>query len=118
MNAQQLNLTGVCCFHRNCNVIVVEGGPKGINRYKKLMLRRIDWTETAESRGGSEEAPAVDETKEENECVLVWEGTVKNGAFRGFRFKMCPTEARVREALGSCPHYFDLAKNYDSGRSL
>ena len=49
MNAQQLALNGVCVIADKKlglnlpNVIVVEGGPKAIKFYKKLMLRRIKW---------------------------------------------------------------------------
>lgn len=64
MNAQQYNLRGVAVLHKDCNVVVVEGGPlflvvnswfmavllrragagpKGIKKYKGLILRRINW---------------------------------------------------------------------------
>lgn len=49
MNAQQLALNGVCIIADRKlglnlpNVVVVEGGPKAIKFYKKLMLRRIKW---------------------------------------------------------------------------
>jgi len=40
----QLNyLTGCCINGPNFILVVVEGGPKGLKRYKKLMLRRIKW---------------------------------------------------------------------------
>jgi hypothetical protein len=29
------------------NLVIVEGGPTAIKRYKKLMLRRIDWNSKA-----------------------------------------------------------------------
>jgi U4/U6 small nuclear ribonucleoprotein PRP3 len=41
--------------------VVVEGGPKGIAAYKKLLLRRIDWTQYQ------------DKTADPNLCTLVWE---------------------------------------------
>jgi hypothetical protein len=43
------------------NLLVVEGGPKGITAYKKLMQRRIDWSQYQ------------DPTIEPNVCTLVWE---------------------------------------------
>jgi Protein of unknown function (DUF1115). len=49
MNAQQLALNGVCIIpdkKAGLNlpaVVVVEGGPRAIKFYKKLMLRRIKW---------------------------------------------------------------------------
>ena len=42
-NAEQLNLTGCVILHGDVNVIVVEGGPKQLKKYKHLLLTRIDW---------------------------------------------------------------------------
>lgn len=53
-NAEQLNLTGVCIFNPQFNVIYVEGAPKFIKNYKRLMLHRIAWTEPARPRGGED----------------------------------------------------------------
>jgi len=36
-------LVGVALLAPNFAVVVVEGGPKAVLRFKKLMLRRIDW---------------------------------------------------------------------------
>lgn len=105
--------------HSTCNIVIVEGGPKGVDKYKKLMLRRINWDEKIQS----EQQPAEDDTEEEpptekNECVLVWEGTVKEGNFRGFRFRLCPTEARIKDALGEgALQFWHLAKNFSDGLS-
>ena len=49
MNAKQLSLNGFCLICDKAsglnfpNLIVVEGGPKAIKFYKKLILRRIHW---------------------------------------------------------------------------
>uniref|UniRef100_A0A6B2L0M2 Uncharacterized protein n=1 Tax=Arcella intermedia TaxID=1963864 RepID=A0A6B2L0M2_9EUKA len=43
VNAQQTYLTGCCIIGPGFSIVVVEGGPKGMKRYKKLMLRRIKW---------------------------------------------------------------------------
>jgi len=46
MNAQQFHLTGICIACSGvANIVIVEGGPRAIKRYKKLMTRRIKWTE-------------------------------------------------------------------------
>ena len=86
--------------------MVVEGGPKGIKAYKKLMLRRIDWV--MENEGGEEEERAP------NVCRLVCEGNVTEKRFKGFRFKSLLTEQKVREFLEKmrCAHYWDTARNY------
>lgn len=49
MNASQLFLTGICIninkgFGMNLpNLLLVEGGPLAIKKFKTLMLRRIKW---------------------------------------------------------------------------
>jgi U4/U6 small nuclear ribonucleoprotein PRP3 len=108
----------VAITHGSCNLVLVEGGPKGQKRYKGLMLRRINWSDVpgvemteAPEAPGEEPQPVV-----ENVCNLVWEGLVKQAAFRSFRFKSCPTEKSAREALGpKCEHFWDLTKNFVSG---
>merc|ERR1712113_674513 len=46
MNAQQFHLTGCCVACPGvANIVIVEGGPRAAKRYKKLMTRRIKWTE-------------------------------------------------------------------------
>lgn len=51
------------------NLVIVEGGPRAIKRFKRLMLRRIDWNSKSKSKKvegeeGNEEVkeePPVDE---------------------------------------------------------
>ena len=51
VNAQQMALNGVCIISNKKyglnvpSVVVVEGGPKAMKFYKKLMLRRINWNQ-------------------------------------------------------------------------
>ena len=40
-----LCFTGVVVIHSDCNVVVVEGGPKQQKKFKRLMLHRIKWSE-------------------------------------------------------------------------
>ncbi|CAG8617113.1 24029_t:CDS:10 [Cetraspora pellucida] len=116
MNAQQLGLSGTVIINPNFTVVIVEGGPKAIKYYKKLMLRRIDWSDTTRIGEGSSEQP-VDEPMEppkENKCSLIWEGEVKDHGFKGFWFKTCPTEKMARDYLRKhkSEHYWDLACKY------
>ncbi|CAI2164785.1 4760_t:CDS:10 [Funneliformis geosporum] len=131
-NAQQLGLTGTVIINPNFSVIMVEGGPKGIKYYKKLMLRRIDWSDTTRlgegsgtgvSGGGNEqgEDEQMMEPPKENKCVLIWEGEVKDRGFKGFWFKTCPTEKTAKEYLKKhkAEHYWDLASKFvDDGLEL
>merc|ERR1719461_1202856 len=47
IHASQYNLTGRALRLKDepINLVVVEGGPRGIDRYTKLMLRRIRWAD-------------------------------------------------------------------------
>ena len=95
-----MNLSGTAILFPTFNLVIVEGGPKGMKFFKNLMLNRIDWTK-------------FDETKD-NECVLVWEGELRKSSFRGFRFKPIPTEMMAKDFLENhgVVHYWNAAKNY------
>ncbi|KAJ3076041.1 hypothetical protein HDU98_005990 [Podochytrium sp. JEL0797] len=119
VNANQLFLTGCMLLHAGSNLVVVEGGNRGIKQYKKLMLRRIDWTEgagDAEEEGEGMAGGAVEDNGEPNKCVLVWEGKIKKRLFNGFNVVQCPTERSIREVLDKvgAMHYWDAAKHYSS----
>ncbi|KAJ3753795.1 pre-mRNA processing factor 3-domain-containing protein [Lentinula raphanica] len=50
---------------------------------------------------------------EDNKCVLVWEGLLKDRAFTGFKPKHCPTDGAAKELLGEkLRGYWDIAKNW------
>ncbi|KAI8910579.1 pre-mRNA processing factor 3-domain-containing protein [Powellomyces hirtus] len=114
INAQQLNLTGVAILYSGMNMVIVEGGPKGIKAYKKLMLKRIDWSNQNEGDDAADGEDGGSGPKAPNECALVWEGDVKDRQFKFFRFKNLPTEQKVKEFLEKmrAVHYWDAARNY------
>lgn len=64
-NAKQYYLTGCIVMYEDINVIVVEGGPKNLKKYRQLMLNRIKWNE--------ESYKDKDGAEVENSCSLVWE---------------------------------------------
>ncbi|KAK0635097.1 pre-mRNA processing factor 3-domain-containing protein [Bombardia bombarda] len=126
VNAAQNGLNGVCIMHPKLNLVIVEGGEHSIAQYKKLMLRRIDWTEALPSRDkDSAQGTAVREwLKGEdesghlkdlsaNKCVLVFEGEVKATAFRKFGSKVCETDQEAREFLAprKMENFWTQAKN-------
>lgn len=105
-NAKQLALKGVVVLYKNINVVVVEGGPKQIKKFKRLMLHRVKWEEEEamkDNQEGGEKIP--------NKCYLVWEGIVKKEAFGEIKFKNSPNESFARELLKNhgVEHYWDLA---------
>jgi len=68
INAMEYNLTGCMIIYKPMNMVIVEGGPKGILRYKALMERRIKWSKE------NIDVP----------CVKIWEGILANRIFNEF----------------------------------
>lgn len=111
-NAEQLYLTGTCLYTPRFAMVLVEGSAASIKKYKKLMLRRIDWQEdavpyaAADSNDHDAEADVPKDSNDqpinmaENECVMVWEGEHRDRMFTQFRPKSCPTDHLAREYLG------------------
>jgi U4/U6 small nuclear ribonucleoprotein PRP3 len=121
-------------MHPKFSLVIVEGGEHSINNYKKLMLRRIDWTESMPSRekdaanaaaANTSGASAVREwLKGEdengqlrdlsaNKCVLVFEGESKMPAFKKWGTKVCETDGEAREFLShrKMDNFWTQAKN-------
>ena len=103
-NAKQLFMTGCTVLYEDVNVVVVEGGPKQVKKYKQLMLKRIKWEEDTNLK----DREGLDIT---NQCVLVWEGETKERQFGDMKFKQCPSENFAREYFknNGVEHYWDLA---------
>jgi U4/U6 small nuclear ribonucleoprotein PRP3 len=65
MNAQQFHMGGFCLIADLTmapdlpNLVIVEGGPRAIKKFKRLMLRRVDWNSKAKSK-----KPQKDEEKQ------------------------------------------------------
>jgi U4/U6 small nuclear ribonucleoprotein PRP3 len=125
-NAKQLALTGICIMHPKFNLVIVEGGEHSINRYRKLMTNRIDWTENAPSRQVDGQSVVVrswlqaeDEKgnlkdMSSNELKLVFEGQEKVRAFKRWGTKVCETDAEAREMLArhKLENFWSLAKGF------
>ncbi|XP_041356451.1 U4/U6 small nuclear ribonucleoprotein Prp3-like [Gigantopelta aegis] len=110
-NAKQLLMTGFVVLYKDCNVVVVEGGPKQQRKFKRLMLNRIKWSEDPKKKKNDDDSDSDEEDEQSNRCVLVWEGMAKARAFSEMKFKMCPTQSFAREQFkkSSVEHYWDLA---------
>lgn len=73
LHAQELHLTGCAVAAKDSfAVVVVEGGPKALKFYKKLMLKRMKWHITveeekarAEGEDGDDEPPAAEQEQGE-----------------------------------------------------
>lgn len=115
-------------------MVYVEGPAKFLKKYKKLMMDRIAWTEAARPRGGEDvvlqdedgddsgtgkgKGKATEDEQEpvsleNNKCWMVWEGMLRERAFREFRVRHCPTDGAAKELLGErLRGYWDQAKNW------
>lgn len=123
-NVEQHSLTGICILNPKFNLVIVEGGEWAIRKYRKLMLNRINWSETTgsnlsmhqENREGDDGGPSkMDETSDdtkENACTLVWEGELKVKSFRKWTTSKCASEGEVRKVLerNKMENYWTLAK--------
>merc|ERR1711976_317845 len=121
MNAQQFHLTG-CCI--SCpgvaNIVIVEGGPRAIKRYKKLMTRRIKWAEDQKDDDDDEEDDDDEVTapKLQDHCVLIWEGVVKMRIFKNWKVTHARSEAEARKTLADRggEHYWEMLARYRDPR--
>lgn len=105
-------------MHHKCHMVIVEGGPKSIKAYKKLMLRRIDWNDMPAPRNMANMDIDQDTNNNnnsmmdgENKCHLVWNGQVKNKAFKKFTWKSFESEKMARQELTKwhAENYWDAA---------
>ncbi|KAL3521009.1 hypothetical protein ACH5RR_019158 [Cinchona calisaya] len=112
-NAHENRLTGCAVISDGISVVVVEGCPKSIKRYGKLMLRRIDWAAAAVKNEGEDEDEDIGDAPV-NKCMLVWQGSVAKPSFHRFSIHECRTEAASRKIFSDAgiSHYWDLAANF------
>ncbi len=72
-NANQLFMTGYVALHRDCNVVVLEGGPKQQKKMRKVMLQRIKWEDRLKGAKQLDPEAAQTGTGPKEFCTLVWE---------------------------------------------
>ena len=68
--------TGCAVLYKDVNIVIVEGGPKAVKKFKRLMLHRIKWEDEKDSDDDNDEEVASRKTAP---CVLVWEVSKSNG---------------------------------------
>ena len=113
-SAEKFQFTGCLLLFRDFSLVVVEGGPKGIRKYKHLLISRIKWTGNRKDPGSEEEAtPVLVNTATNTHCSVIWEGKNAFSSFNDWTVRICPTETVAREflRLRGCEHYWDLAAN-------
>lgn len=119
-NAQQFHVTGACIICPQIgNLIIVEGSPKALKGYKKLLLRRIKWDVVSDdgvakpfedAAGTSTEGAAEGDAS--RYCRLLWQGAVKDRAFKQWKVYPCKSEAEVKKILSdrNSEHYWEMLK--------
>lgn len=111
-NAKQLALTGITIFNPKMCLVIVEGGIHSINKYKKLLLQRIQWTDNAvpseiQAQKQASEPKwmrSVDENgvvkdHSHNRCILVFEGEIKEKSFRKWGSRVVESDGEARAIL-------------------
>merc|ERR1712137_1010783 len=124
MNAQQFHLTGSCITCPGVtNIVVIEGGPRAVKRYRKLMMRRIRWSEDQarddDDGGDSDDSENVTAPKIQDHCVLIWEGTVKQRSFKNWKVTHARSEAEARKTLADrgAEHYWEMLARHRDPRT-
>ena len=143
VNTAQCNLNGLAVMVRQSgegaasggsederngvSVVVVEGGPKGHRRFRRLLLHRIDWKRESERIDGQDDSmDTADNSSDDSdddepllagegnsrECVCVWRGVVVKGVFVGFKLEVCRSALQGRKVFGKAgvEQYWDVAR--------
>ena len=93
-NAIQYQMTGVLIIcPKVANLLVVEGAKTPINRYRRLLQRRIKWEQAVEEE---DEEPRLGEAPAPP-CQILWEGTQKAHSFGEFKTHTVKSEAEARQ---------------------
>ncbi|KAF2478247.1 PRP3-domain-containing protein [Lindgomyces ingoldianus] len=127
-NAKEHSFTGITIFNPNLNLVIVEGGLHSMQKYKKLLLHRIKWSENAlptekqaeKQQGNPPWMKSVDDDDNlkdlsYNKCSLIFEGQLKQRAFRKWGEKICETDGEAKEVLArsKLDSLWALAKSSD-----
>ncbi|EDQ90710.1 uncharacterized protein MONBRDRAFT_20505 [Monosiga brevicollis MX1] len=117
-NAKQYNMTGAAIMTPTNNIVIVEGGPRNMRKYKRLMTHRINWNDKVANSAADDE-DGEGEERGPNTCTLIWEGTLERRFFKDFFIKFFRSEALAREWLDNrrSAHYWDLALTSDLAQS-
>ena len=130
LNAQQNNISGGVVETPSVSCVICEGGPKAIQRYKRLMLVRMKWTGPNDDddnedyddheEDGDDDDYQTQKFNPDNKCELVWQGMVVKPLFQGFVFQSCETSEQARKVLKAkgVEHYWDQVLRHASSQGL
>ena len=109
------------------NVVLVEGGARVIKKYKRLMLRRINWVpapaDEDQKLNEDHDETYEDEAKEsaDKKCHLIWEGATNQPVFDRFRaIYDIRTDGEGRKVFSekNQEHFWNSAINFQPGRAI
>lgn len=116
-NARQLGLTGRVIYAPGQTAVLVQGGPKLLRKFDRLMTSRIDWTDPDPGHlPGADAKPLPEgESKEadfvRNECVCVFLGAAISHTWDKFNiFHVDSIAAPAREAFAPRPELWDRVR--------
>lgn len=129
VTTQQHGLTGVSLIHPACHFAFVEGGPRGVRAFERMVLRRIRWGAIGEGGGmdvDAQQEAGDDESESESEsdsdgggpesklATKVWEGVSNRRLFPTFRFHTAATDEEARRIMQqrSAAHLWDAARHF------
>mmetsp|Transcript_1777 Transcript_1777/g.4107 ORF Transcript_1777/g.4107 Transcript_1777/m.4107 type:complete len:750 (-) Transcript_1777:52-2301(-) len=138
LNAQQFNLSGgvVECLSPQISCVIVEGGPKAVKKYIRLMNVRMKWTGTDDDDDDDDDDDEEDEGDQvigddgnvvpkrkknrfnkDNKCDLVWTGIATKRFFKGFVFQACETSDEAGKILRAkgVGHFWEQILTHASG---
>lgn len=97
------------------SIVVVSGKRNSIDKFRRLMLKCINWAAVKRSQNTEDE----EENKKKNEvnkCVLLWAGSVAIASFKRFKEYKCKTEAEAHQVFmdAGVANYWELAVNYSA----
>ncbi|KAL0209467.1 hypothetical protein RCL1_007835 [Eukaryota sp. TZLM3-RCL] len=95
----------------NICFIYVEGGPKGVRLFSKLLMQKIDWNTSDD---------VIDTCHEQNWIEIVWQGNIAKRRFRKyFNVKFTdPFKAREFFNANNAAVVFDTAKNFSRNKEV
>lgn len=120
-NAAELHLAGVALSPAGASfsLVVAEGLPKPLRKFRRLLEHRIDWVaagiDLSRAGNGNGDGDGDDPTLPSPDppgCHLVWEGEVSKPAFAAFRVD-APQDvfsARATLTRAGVGHYWDAAE--------
>lgn len=137
INAQQLHLTGVCFISGICNFVVVEGKHVSVERYKRLIFRRIKWgneddEDLSDAESGDENKGEYNNTNidgygncteygtwsnnmtKTRNCELIWNGCVKKRNFHKWKILNVKKESEIIDYMleHNALHYYHAVRKY------